>query len=205
MHPRPYASAYFKGKSRIDPMLQQEVVGWRVRKAGLSVLKSSHDVANAFYSPKSQILSQCVDAVARPEDRSLLQQRHQSTHMCISASGGALQVCPGPGCCRETGLPVFTLEAYHPVLDGRQASLHNAVGQELVSKDPVSAQKAHIASTSYADDVRQKHVVQDSTGSTDMSFRAALSAALFEQSLETLDMAQNEDKKVHHVPLQNGR
>ena len=197
MHPRPYASAYVKGKSRIDPMLQQEVVGWRARKAGLSVLTSSHDVANAFYSPKRQILSQCVDGVAGPEDRSLLQQRHQSTYMCISASDGVLEVCPGSGILQGDGFAcVHFLEAYHPVLDGWQASLHNAVGEEFVSKDPVSGQEAHIAITSYADDVCQKHVVQDST---DMSFRAALSSALLEQSLETIDMAQNEDKQVHHV------
>ena len=50
------------------------------------------------------------------------------------------------------------------------ASLHNTVEEEFVSKDSVSGQEAHTAITSYADDVCQKHVVQDST---DVSFRAA--------------------------------
>ena len=104
---------------------------------------------------------------------------------------------PGSGILQGDGFAcVLFLEAYHPAVDSWHASLSQAVGDEFLATDPVSGQSLSLATTSYADDVSRKHVVQSAD---DMAHRAYLSSMLLEDALGQIELAQNEDKQAHHV------
>ena len=196
-HLRHYAAGYICNKSRLDAMLVQNATAWRAKKHGLSVLTSSHDVANAFYSPLRSVLHDCVERVAQPVDASLLQQRHSEAYMCVKACDGNINVQPQTGILQGDGFACeHFLLAYHPAIDEYCADMLTAVGEEFVSVDPVSQERVDCSLSSYADDVCKKHVVSNPD---DMAFRSGLSNCLFDAALSKVGIAQNADKQVHHV------
>ena len=78
-------------------MVQQHVVGYRLRKAKQSYSKCSLDVANAFYSPHHSSLDAAVACVASTEDCSLVQQRYRNASVCVPARDEYACVYPRSG------------------------------------------------------------------------------------------------------------
>ena len=191
-HFRDYASGYLRNKSRIDSMLQQEVLLHRLRQHKVSHVLSLYDVANAFPSPTRQALEMAICQVARPDDVELLQQRHRQTYMHIEARNGILCVQPGSGGlqgdCVACG---HFLEVYHPAIDQWR---DRTAEQELHMQDPVSQDVLDVSISTYADDVARCTVADCSES---MAAELVNSNDILDRSLGSIGVQQNVDKQEH--------
>lgn len=194
---RHYASGYCSRKSRIDAMVQQHVVGYRLRKSRKSYGKCFLDVANAFYSPKHTCLDSAVARVAHAEDLDLLQQRYKKAAVCIQASDAWASVCPRTGALQgDTSASDMFLEVYHPQID-----VWNAAMPQICVQDPISNFIVDVSLATYADDVSK---VLECHGADDLVHKVAFLNDQFDDALQTVGMAQNHDKQ-EHVPFFAGQ
>ena len=194
---RHYASGYCSRKSRIDAMVQQHVVGYRLRKNRKSYGKCFLDVANAFYSPYHTCLDSAVARVAHAEDLDLVQQRYKKAAVCIQASDAWACVCPRTGALQgDTSASDMFLEVYHPQID-----IWNAAMPQISVQDPISNFIVDVSLATYADDVSK---VLECHGADDLVHKVVFLNDQFDDALQTVGMAQNHDKQ-EHVPFFAGQ
>eukprot|EP00434_Breviolum_minutum_P031879 symbB.v1.2.028194.t1/scaffold2897.1/size67685/5 len=192
-----YASGYCSRKSRIDAMVQQHVVGYRLRKNRKSYGKCFLDVANAFYSPYHTCLDSAVARVAHAEDLDLVQQRYKKAAVCIQASDAWACVCPRTGALQgDTSASDMFLEVYHPQID-----IWNAAMPQISVQDPISNFIVDVSLATYADDVSK---VLECHGADDLVHKVVFLNDQFDDALQTVGMAQNHDKQ-EHVPFFAGQ
>ena len=86
---RHYAAGYGRRKSRIATIVQQHVVGYRLRQH-----KCFFDVANAFYSPYHDCIDEAMFTCVHDDDIGLVKQRYRDTAVCIEARDGWVCVRP---------------------------------------------------------------------------------------------------------------
>ena len=172
---RHYATGYCKGKSRIEAMVQQHVVGYRLRKAHRSYDKCFFDVANAFYSPVHASLDAAVEQAALPADVCLLQQRYRSAAVCLDASDGLVCFSLQTGALQgDTSACDMFLEVYHPCFDG-----WNSHAPKIIVRDPI---------TNFSNDA------------LDLQAQVLALNRDFDVALAPVGMAQNSNKQ-EHVPF----
>ena len=195
---RHYASGYISHKSRLDAIVQQHVVAFRARQAGVSYCKSFFDVANAFNSPSHDILGRRMRMVVHRRDFELMRQRYACTAVCIDASDGLLCISPQTGalqgdCCASS----MFLEVYHPCLDDWLDGIRQKLpdtGVQVV--DPINDVEVDVSVSSYADDVAKLSVF---ARPSEMPTVVGVLNGELDRALATATMAQNKDKQEHVV------
>ena len=101
---RDYAAGYTSHRSRLEPILQQHCLGWRLRKAKVSHNTSFHDAANVFYSVDHSELDRCISTIAPSHNVRLLLQRHRAAVICVHGVGETADVRLGAGTLQGEGV-----------------------------------------------------------------------------------------------------
>ncbi|CAE8616396.1 unnamed protein product, partial [Polarella glacialis] len=200
---RHYASGYAVGKSRLESIAQQQVIGWRLRAARLSHITYFSDVASDFYSMSSASLDSTLESTALSADRALLKQRHNDAVINVEVSDGELDVHPRSGTLQGDGPACqMFLEAYHPCLDDWQEVSNMLEGDgRLLLACPVRGSLVDVSFSSYADDVARKTLC--ATAFNAIAKTAGVSARL-DQCLSRVDLAHiflRADKRINIIGL----
>ena len=165
-----------------------------MRKQGVSHALSLLDVANAFPSPHRGAMRSTVDRVACSIDNKLLQQRHESTFMHITARDGDVCVQPNSGSLQGDSVAcALFLEVYHPQLD---KWLQETKQHELLVQDPISHELLDISVSSSADDVARCTVAESSE---ELFLHITHSNDVLDTALGEIGLKQNTDKQEHIV------
>ena len=189
---RHYASGYRQGKSRIEAIVQQHVVGYRLRQSKCSYNKCFFDVANAFYSATHDNIDIAVSECIQPEDFDLVKQRYRDTAVCIEARDGWACVRPQSGALQgDTCASDLFLEVYHPQID-----TWNARSPQILVTDPITRRMVDVSLATYADDVSKIIVCEDAN---DLEAQVDVLNFNFDSNLGEVGMAQNTTKQ-EHVP-----
>ena len=135
-----------------------------------------------------------VDRVACSIDNKLLQQRHESTFMHITARDGDVCVQPNSGSLQGDSVAcALFLEVYHPQLD---KWLQETKQHELLVQDPISHELLDISVSSYADDVARCTVAESSE---ELFLHITHSNDVLDTALGEIGLKQNTDKQEHIV------
>ena len=193
---RAYASSYQTRRSRLEAVIQQRVVAYRARQAGLNFAVSSKDVKNAFASPGHDQQDDGLRARLRPQDLRLCQQSYRNARVVLNCADGELVVKPGCGALQGTMAAVDIFQdVYHPAVDEWMAAL---TSPRLVVRDPLFQEDLDLSLTSYADDVAKGKLF---THGEDLLQQVQAEDRGLSDALQRICTAQNVDKQEHTVSM----
>ena len=197
---RHYAAGYYSRKSRLEPICQQHILSARLRNKRISHARSFYDVQNAFPSQSRAAISEALDNIARPRNRSLLEQRHSEALVRVCDGCGEADFRPGSGTLQGDGPSAqLFLEPYHPQLDkwANDLGVFNESKILFATCEVIYGPlEQDLAMSSYADDVSRI-----SLGHNPEALRQALQVAnaSLDRRLWEIQLVQNIGKQEHVV------
>ncbi|CAE8636952.1 unnamed protein product [Polarella glacialis] len=193
-HPRSLRQTGFTPHRRREQAIQQvRCLLWRLSAAKVSWCFVKWDIANAFPSPKHDVLDSVIEEDCCKTDVPFLTQRHRRACMVVSVGTGDLLCQIGCGDLQgDTCAPVKFIRVYDPIVASWMSMTEPEKQQSLKFHNPVTNKWFDCSCIIAADDLVRIGIVSDLSQLSNI-FRTWDST--FDRKLDRVGMAQNKMKK----------
>ena len=144
-------------------MLVQMVGAHRLKKCGVSYVRTLHDCTNAFSSTTHEALQTYADANLLEQDKQFFDTRRVNSQIFLGTAGGEeLVVVPGCGALMgDSNAPTEFAMCFEEEVVGWDKDLQHLWGNNYLKATlPGVADSVDLGRTTYADDVARLHPVR---------------------------------------------